>query len=354
MPSASPISIALPDGLDGQAWASATTVIDAAGDPVSTEVAMGRLGRSATTTLSIPRSDGYARVVPAGGFVLVFVQGESATRIEVYRDGRHASTIDPGGWVDDGLVAVDPERELLYAGVKPAGGGVDVRRFALGGSANASLFTLDDRFAEDGIPTNHVDLVVASDGNLVAEACADAECRLWRVPPGEAAGRPVRLAAGTPGLCSLVAATDAWLVASDEDLCSVDTGEAPFPWRVISLSDGHSRLITDESQVAIGRVLAIDGHPVAVAGHRTPDWSKTSVETYRLPRGPADVVVAGLANAPDDAAWLGVSGQVMPGSWVLIEPWGVETTVASPLTARLLDVATGRQIELPLGTAGWR
>ena len=64
----------------------------------------------------------------------------------------------------------------------------------------------------------------------------------------------------------------------------------------------------------------------------------------------------GLDNDADADAyggWLGVSSQVMPGAWVLVEPWGIETTGSTSLTSRLVNIRTGEVIELPLGTSGW-
>jgi hypothetical protein len=351
-----PTPIALPDGLGDQAWATTTAVLDTEGDVASTTVAIGRLGSPATSTFSVP---GYARTVPAGEVVLVLIERDSASTIDVYRasDASGVSEIDPGGWVDVSHVAVDPEHEVIYAGVHPAAGGVDIRRIALDGSEGESLIGLDGRFAAQAIPTDHYGLVVATDGRLVVEACADDACRLWRVAPGEAAGNPTRMPPGTAEVCDLAGATDDWLVASDEDLCYLDVAEAPFPWRSIALGDGASRPLTDRSQVGIARLLKLGGNTVAVADRRSGDWSTTDVETYDVPSGKRHVIVERLdndADADDSSGWLGVSPQVMPGSWVLIEPRGIETTDASPLTSRLLDVATGRQIELPLGTAGWR
>ncbi len=253
-------------------------------------------------------------------------------------------------------VAVDPEREVIYAGVRPAAGGVDIRRIALDGSESASLIGLDGRFAAQAIPTDHYGLVVATDGRLVVEACADDACRLWRVAPGEAAGKPTRLPAGTPEVCDLAGATDDWVVASDEDLCSLDAAEAPFPWRSIALGDGANRPLTDRSQVGIARVLKLGGDTVAVAGRRSGDWSTTDIETYDAPSGKRHIIVKGLdndADADDSGGWLGVSSQLMPGAWVLVEPWGIETTGSTSLTSRLVNIRTGEVIELPLGTSGW-
>ena len=195
-------------------------------------------------------------------------------------------------------------------------GGVDIRRIALDGSGSESLIGLDDRFAAQAIPIDQYGLVVATDGRLVVEACADDACRLWRVAPGEAAGKPTRLPAGTPEVCDLAGATDDWVVASDEALCTLDVAEAPFPWRSIALGDGASRPLTDRSQVGIARVLKIGGETVAVAGRRSGRWSTTDIETYEVPSGKRHVIVKGLDNDADADAyggWLGYRRRSCPG-----------------------------------------
>jgi hypothetical protein len=160
------------------------------------------------------------------------------------------------------------------------------------------------------------------------------------------------LAAGTPELCSLVGATDAWLIAYEEEVCYADGDEFPLPWRAISLADGTSHRITDAPQVGASRVVLVNGRPVAIASHRSADWTTTDVEAYDVETGTMRVLVGGLANDPDgNLGWLRVSAQVLPDPWVLVEPWG-EATAAGMLPARLLNVVTGEVIELPLGTAG--
>jgi hypothetical protein len=355
-PSPAPTAVSLPDGLDGVAWVTGTGVLNASGEWESTLISMGRLGRPASASVSLPRADGYARTVAAGDYAVVLVQRGAASSIRVYRvaDGVLVGESRPGGPVDPEHLAVDPARGVLYAGVGLAGGGLEIRRIALDGSASTTLFALDDRFTADGIPTDRYGLVVATDGRLVVAACADGECRVWRVAPGEAAGSPVRLPAGTPELCSVVGATDQWLVVYDEEMCTADTGDAPFPLRGISLASGQSFRITDVSQVMASRVMVEDGRAVVVASHRSQDWSTSDIEIYDVRTGAMRVLVTGLPNEPDGTlGWMGVSSQQLPSPWVLVEPWGIDPTGPSTLPARLLNVTTGRVIELPLGTAGW-
>jgi hypothetical protein len=355
-PTPAPTPVVLPDGLEAQAWATATGIEDTAGTWVSSEIAMGLLGRPTTASVSLPRTEGYARIIAAGPYAIVIVQGDLESRVRVYRaaDGALVAEHVPHGRIDEQHVAVDPAGGVLYAGVALAGGGVEIRRLALDGSASTTLFSLDDRFTSAGVPTDHYGLVVATDRRLVVAACADGECRLWRIGAGAAAGVPMTLPAGTPELCSLVGATDQWLVVYDKAMCSADTGDAPFPLRGISLANGQSFRITDASQVIAHRVLVIDGRAVVVAGHRSTDWSTTDVETWDVRTGSSEVLVRGLANGPDGTlGWIGVSAQQLPVPWVLLEPWGIDPTGPSTLPTRLLDVATGRLIELPLGTAGW-
>jgi hypothetical protein len=162
------------------------------------------------------------------------------------------------------------------------------------------------------------------------------------------------LPAGTPELCSVVGATDLWLVVYDKAMCAADTAAAPFPLRGISLASGQSFRITDASQVIAHRVLVIDGRAVVVAGHRSADWSTTDVEAWDVLTGASEVVVRGLASSPDGAlGWIGVSSQQLPAPWVLLEPWGIDPSGPSMLPTRLLNVATGDLVELPLGMAGW-
>lgn len=338
------------------AWAAAMPVLDADDDLVSTEVAVGRLGKPATTVVSVPAADGSVRTMAAGDVAIVFIDLWPRTAVDIHDalDGKRIGHIDPDGWVDPGQVAVDVDNRLLYLPVRRSEGGIDIRRFALDGSDGESFVTLDERFAPEGIPTDHFGVVV-DDGQVIVEACADDACRVWRAAADQPAGRPMRLPRGTPELCNLIGATAAWLVTSDEDVCYADVDRAPMPWRQTSLIDGGSHLISDAPQVSIGRVMVVDGRTLAIAAHRSRDWTRTDIRAYDLEGGGYETIVDGLDNhtGGEHEAWLRVSDQLLPVPWVLIEPWG-DSTAMSETPSRLLNVLTGEVIELPLGTAGWR
>ena len=330
-------------------------VLDADGNIASTRIAIGRLGSPATTTLSIP---GYAESEPAGGFVLVLVEGVSGSTIDVYRasDGSRVSEIDPGGFADAPHVAVDPEHEVIYAGVRPAAGGVDIRRIALDGSGSESLIGLDDRFAAQAMPIDHTDSSsrpTAASSSRPART-TNAACggsRPGRPRASRRACRPARPRSATSLGRPMTGSS-----LRTRRCATLDVAEAPFPWRSIALGDGASRLLTDRSQVGIARVLRS-------AARRSPSpvvdpavGPRPTSRRTRSPSGKRHVIVEGLDNDADADAyggWLGVSSQVMPGAWVLVEPWGIETTGAASLTSRLVNVRTGEVIELPLGTSGW-
>jgi len=351
-----PSPIALPDGLGEQAWVTARVRMGADDTRIATDVAIGLLGRPSTTVVAVPGEDGYVQVAPGGRHAVVFITLDTVTRVQGYRadDGQAFPGIDVDGRVNPASVVVDAEAGVVYAGFHVAGG-VDIRRIGLDGSSSEQVIVLDSRFESDGMPTDHYGMTLATDGALVLFASADGETRLWRIMPGERAGAPISLAADAPELCAVVGATDRWLLAYDEDMCHVDGGEMPFPSRVVSLLDGSSRLLTDEPQVAFSRVLVIDGRPVGIADHRSQDWTTTSIERFDLESGVRTTVLDGVRNLDGvRREWLGVSAQVLPAPWVLIEPWGVGADEMALLAASVLNVVTGERIELPAGTAGWR
>jgi hypothetical protein len=161
----------------------------------------------------------------------------------------------------------------------------------------------------------------------------------------------MRLPRGTPEICSLVGAIGSTLVAYELELCFVDYGEAPFPMQTTSLRTGRTVQLQDTSQVSARRVLRLDGRPQAIAAHRNPRWTRTRIEAIDVRTGDVTVLLPGLRNRHNE--WLGLSDQVLPGSWVLIEPWGVDPDRDAKLRTAVFNVRTRQLIELPLGTAGW-
>ena len=141
-------------------------------------------------------------------------------------------------------------------------------------------------------------------------------------------------------------------MVSDDSVCTLDYGEAPFPMRAIDRRDGTTHSLGDESQVAPGRVMTIDGREVAVAAKRSADWSTSSIMTIDLVSGARTTIAGPFQNG--DQIWLGLDPIVLPGAWALVEPWGSVDAPAQPIPAgRLVDVATGKVIQLPQGTFGW-
>jgi hypothetical protein len=68
--------------------------------------------------------------------------------------------------------------------------------------------------------------------------------------------------------------------------------------------------------------------------------------------GESRVLLGDVANAGEDRqGWYRVSRAILPGSWVLVEPWG-EAATTSTMGGHLLEVASGDVIELPPGTVG--
>ena len=70
-----------------------------------------------------------------------------------------------------------------------------------------------------------------------------------------------------------------------------------MPWRQTSLIDGGSHLISDAPQVSIGRVMVVDGRTLAIAAHRSRDWTRTDIRAYDLEGGGYETIVDGLDNA---------------------------------------------------------
>ena len=92
-----------------------------------------------------------------------------------------------------------------------------------------------------------------------------------------------------------------------------------------------------------------------LAADRPGDWSTSDIDSIDLATGHRQTLVQGLRNSVDGlSGWLGVSSNPLVEPWVLVAPWGVDSTsLTTPPNARLLNVATKELIELPPGTFGW-
>jgi hypothetical protein len=358
MPSPSPaMSVSVPDGLDRFAWARTRVDSDADGNVVATEVSIGWLGSTATLTERIDRPRGFARTFVRGEVAAVVTYREGQATIELRKpDGSSLGRIDvvaPIGSPDD--VLLDPARSQLYAAVRLPAGGVDIRRLSFDGATATTLLRLDERFAVDGIPTERYGFALAPDGSVEILACAKRDgCRLWRVGADEdaATGGPRTLAPETPIVCSVVGATLDWLVVTDDQACTADTGDAPLPLRAISLRDGSSQLLAND-HVIVGRVMEVGGRAIVAASLRSDDWSTSEIITIDVESARRGTVLRNLKNSEDDAGWLGASPFPLVGDWLLIGPWGGSlTSLVEPPNARLLNLSSGRVIELPPRTFG--
>ena len=238
------------------------------------------------------------------------------------------------------------------------GGGVDLRRMSVMETDVETLVGLDERFTPDGMSVDRYTMTADPDGILLFEACADRDgCRLWEVPPGRPAPNPTTLPRGTPKVCSAIGASRQWLVVYDLDGCFVDTGDGAMPIRAISRAEGTSHVV-DGTHLLARRVVELDGATLVVASERGPDWSTTDIVTIEVASRARQRHARSLPNLHDGSeGWLGVSPISLPGSWVLVEPWGVEpggTSDGIVPAARLLDLATNDLIELLPNTFGWR
>jgi len=315
----------------------------------------GILGSGPTIDVELLDPFGSPNPVVAGSLVAVSRRSAPGhARVQVWHaiDGSAAADLDVVGV--EAAVVLDPDRNLVYTSAAQAAGGVEIRRRSLDGATDDLLVTLDKRFTPDGMPVERYGLILDLDGVLVVEACGQADgCRLWEVPPGVAhAPKPRTLPGHPPGMCELVAATRDWLIVQDSEACFADYGEAPLPVRAIRRADGSSHLITDD-HVAIGRVLELGGRTSVIGADEIFAGSSVRLVRYDVATGKKAVLVPSLPPAANEQTYE-VSSTVLPGSWVLLAPWFVESGSIPAIPARLYDVATGDSVELPVGTFGWR
>ena len=351
-PSAIPVA-GVPAALEQVAWAGARTENRPDGSSVH-HVFGGLLNHPPTVRLDVDDPAGYPWLATAAGAIGIATSRGDGVHLEIRNasDARIIGATDARGG-GTGKLAIDPPRKLAYLATTLAGGGLAIHRLTFDGTADDVLIRLDKRFTPDGIPSERWDLTIDPDGVLVVEACARADgCLLWEVPPGMASAPKARTLSGHPPIvCSIVGATRDWLVVQDDAACTADTGDAPLPVRAIRRSDGTSHLVTDD-HVDVGRVVESDGRTVLAAADPILAGATVNIDLYEIGSGTKTVVVRGLAPSPSEQA-IRVSRAVLPGTWILLEPWFVESTALPEIPARLLDLSTGQVIELPFGSFGW-
>jgi hypothetical protein len=357
-PSATPTLAAAPADLPSEigtvAWVRTRLELDGNGSARTWQLVGGVLGQSADIRADIP-ADARFRTATDGrllGFA-TSANDEIAVDVRDVGSGDSVRTVSIPG-VDVQTLLLDDERSVAYAAIVKIGGGLDIVRIGLANGVVQRLLALDDRFTPEAIPTERAALAIDPLGVLVVDACTKADgCRLWEIPPGAAAPRPRALTKDVPIVCAIVGVTVDRLVVTDDAACSRDTSGASVPVRAIDRRDGSSHVVTDE---AIGptRVVKVAGRTLIVASKRSADWSRSTILTVDVTSRLRTVHASGLENPNRDLGpWLGVSPTVLAGSWVLIAPWGGETTdLAEPQPARLLDLETDASIELPPGTFG--
>jgi hypothetical protein len=353
-PEASPAD-GVPAALAQIAWAGSQLEDRADGTQVW-HVFGGLINAPPTIRVNVSDPRGYPWLHVAADVVAIVSDADGSAHIDLRHatDGALLGSVDVAAGTSTGAVAIDPGRRLVYAAVARPAGGVDIRRVAFDGSSSVGLVTLDKRFTPDGIASERFGLTLDPAGVLLVEACGSADgCRLWEIPPDAAkAAKPRTLPGHPPIVCSIVGATSDWLVVSDDDACWADTSEAALPYRAIRRSDGTSHLITDD-HVGAERVIPFGGRTYLVAADPAFAGATVSIVTYDVESGRKAVQLRGLLASPEEQT-VAVSDVVLPGAWVLLEPWFVDAPSLPQIPARLLDLSTGTLIELPLGTFGWR
>jgi hypothetical protein len=149
-------------------------------------------------------------------------------------------------------------------------------------------------------------------------------------------------------VCRAIGATPTWLVASDSIVCATDYLPAPLPYRAISRLDGTGHLITDELP-GVRRVLTAGGRETAIATTWCDEGSVADVVAIDIESGATRTVLAGLPCHFESS--LRIEPQALTGSWVLLTPSRSYDTPS--VSAVLLNVATGEQIELSVGAFGY-
>jgi hypothetical protein len=344
----------LPTEIGTVAWVRTRLELDGTGAARAWHLVGGALGQAADIRADIP-ADARFRTATDGSLLgfATSVNSEIAVDVRDVRSGDPVRTVSMPG-VDVQALLLDDERSAAYASVVNVGGGLDIVRIDLANGVVQRLLALDERFAPEAIPTERAALAIDPVGVLIVDACTKAGgCRLWEIPPGAAAPRPRALAKDVPIVCAIVGVTLDRLVVTDDAACFADTSGASIPVRAIDRRDGSSHVVTDEA-MGPTRVVEVAGRTLIVASTRSIDWSQSTILTVDVASRLRTVHASGLENPNRDLGpWLGVSPTVLAGSWVLIAPWGGETTdLAEPQPARLLDLATDASIELPPGTFG--
>lgn len=358
LPSFAPFPVAspaagVPPELQRFAW-TARRREDRANGGALWHVSMGLLGEPVAFTLDVPSEVGVPRVASGGGLVAVAVSDGRAVRVSTGRAGTGqplTSVTLPG--TDVRPMVVDGVHGLVYVAVGTTHGGVEIRRLGVDLASADVILTLDKRFTPDGMPTERFDLTLDPDGVLIVEACGNADgCRLWEIPRGAAtAPKPRTLPGRPPIVCSIVAADRDWLVVQDDEACWADTSEAALPVRAIHRSDGASHVITRD-HVGLARLLDVGGRTVVAGVDPIYAGATVDVVTYDVETGRPTRVVRGIKSGPDDVTPL-MAATSLPAPWVLLQPWFVEAPALPSINARLVNLETSEQIELPPGTFGW-
>jgi len=337
-------SAAVPDAIATFAWAGMHGAL----------LYGGVLGHGPTIRASVGELFGYPNPVTAGGLIVVAEEaGANTQRLRVWRGTDGAQV---GDFLSSGsyaTIAADPDRQLVYTAAQQPAGGVEIRRRTFDGATNDVLLTLDKRFTPDAIPTERYGLTLDPDGVLVVEACGDDDgCRLWEVPPDAAkAPKPRTLPGHPPIVCQVVAADRDWIVVQDDAACWADTGEASLPVRAIRRSDGVSHLVT-EDHVQVGRIVRVDAKTWLIGANDFVMGASVDIVRYDIVTGARLTLATDVPPGVPDQT-IAVSPTVLPGSWVLLQPVFVPETGLPGSSARLLDLATGNSIALPVGTFGW-
>ena len=348
----------LPAALRELAWVRLVPELNAAGNLVAERISIGLLGSAALIEETRPASGAFFFGVAAGPFVALVspaADGVGTATIEI-RDARDSSTVATLRRSMLGTVFLDPIRRLLYAAIRHQSGGIDIERISFDGHTSTTLVRLGPTFTPGGIPEDRYDLTLTQSGALVVTACDRVVgCRLWHIGPGTtSAAPPIAFASSKPGLCWLGAASDKLAVVFDADSCT-DNGDAPRPSHAVSLEDGTATALPARTGISIRRVVSIGGRSIGIVTQPAGSGG-FAVGTIDLTSQDEATLILNVPISAD-TGWPAIvpSTGILPGSWILLEPFAPDsgTTIAPP-PAALLDARSGASIVLPDGTSGWQ
>jgi len=232
-----PTSVRLPLGFDAIPWANLPA---GDGNEDSFTVSIGVLGKPATTTRTFNQqpdisADGSAVLLSTGPETAI-VDATTGTTIATF--DHRALELDrvPKNNLSYSLFnwrfRADVAHGYLYL-LSANRDGVQLRRFALDGSGETRLAVIAP---DPGRQLWYADLVLTSAGQVVATACpfeteqlADARCRLYEAEPGAIGPlKPRFLPRKAARPCSLIAASEKWLIGSNDQSCRADGGPPQF------------------------------------------------------------------------------------------------------------------------------